>query len=205
MQVPVVVAQVPVSWSVSDNLKTIEAAIAEAGDGALLVLPEAVLSGYDDQLSGLGDLDVEELRAACRTVAGAATRANVHVVCGTLHYEQGQWWNAAVYFPPAGRARIYRKVNLAMHERGRLAAGSALPAMRMVLPSGELSAGIQLHCPSMIVSPRGEVLAQAPAGDATLLRYHADLALVRDDYLAQQRGDVVSVTYQPRHDASPAA
>jgi omega-amidase len=266
MQVPVVVAQVPVSWSVPDNLKTIEAAIAEAGDGALLVLPEAALSGYDDELSGLGGLDVEELRAACGTVAAAATRANVHVMCGTLHHEQGRWWNTAIYFPPAGRARIYRKVNLAVHERGRLAAGSALPVLRMALPSGKLCAGIQLcreirfpeqwavlarqgaqlliymtyavnpaqpsgvwrahlisratetqrfviaanvagpgqHCPSMIVSPRGEVLAQAPPGAATLLRHHADVALVRDDYLAQQRADVVSMTYQPRPAARPA-
>lgn len=259
MRVPVVVAQVPVCWSVPRNVETIVAAIAEAGAGALLVLPEAALSGYDDELSGLGDLDAEELRTARRTVANAASRANVHVVCGTLHHEQGQWWNAAIYFAPEGPARIYRKVNLARHERGRLAAGSSLPTMRMALPSGDIRAGIQLcreirfpeqwsclarrgaqlliyvtyaanpaepsgvwrahlisraaetqryviaanvadkdqHCPSMIVSPRGEVLAEAPAGVSITLRQRVDLSEIRDDYLTQQRGDVVSMTYQP--------
>jgi predicted amidohydrolase len=152
-----------------------------------------------------------------------------------------------VYFSPAGRSWVYRKVNLAMHERGGLAAGSALPTLVMVLPPGDLRAGIQLcreirfpeqwaclarrgaqvliyltyaanpaeppgvwrahpisraaetqrfvlaanvahdsqHCPTMIVSPRGRVLAEAPAGVTAILRHTIDLADVRDDYLSQ--------------------
>jgi omega-amidase len=258
MQVPVVVAQIPVCWSVPRNVETVTAVIAEADAGDLLVLPEGALSGYDGELSGLADLDTGQLRLARRAVAGAASRAKVHVVCGTLLYEDRQWWNTAIYFSPHGQV-LYRKVNLATHERGRLAAGSALPTIPMALPSGGLRAGIQLcreirfpeqwsclarqgaqvliyltyaanpaqpagvwrahlvsraaetqrfvvaanvadpkqHCPSMIISPRGEVLAEAPAGAVTMLRHRIDVSEVRDDYLAQQRGDVVKMAYVP--------
>ncbi len=65
-------------------------------------------------------------------------------MCGTLLFEQGQWWNAAVYFSPAGQSWAYRKINLAMHERGRIAAGSVLPTVQMALPAGDVQAGIQL-------------------------------------------------------------
>ena len=51
------------------------------------------------------------------------------------------------------------------------------------------------HCPSMIVSPRGLVLAEAPAGAATTLEHTIDLADNRDAYLGQQRDDVVSIRW----------
>ena len=260
MQVPVAVAQVPVCWSVPRNLETILAAIGAAGTGTVLVLPEAVLSGYDDQLSGLGALRPGELAEARDAIAAAARAHGVHVFFGTLLPEHGQWWNAAVYCSPAGRSWVYRKVNLAMHERGRLAAGAALPLLRVTLPTGEALAGVQLcreirfpeqwhclarqgarvliyltyaaspaeppgvwrahlisraaetqrfvlaanvadgrqHCPTMVVSPRGQVLAEAPAGAAATLELTIDLADIRDGYLSQQRDDVVAVTWHTR-------
>jgi predicted amidohydrolase len=165
---------------------------------------------------------------------------------------------AGIYFRPAGEPFVYRKVNLAAHERGRLAAGSALPVADLSLPGGELRAGLQLcreirypeqwaclarrgaqvliyltyavnpaqppgvwrahlvsraaetqrfvlaanvagdqqHCPTMIISPRGEVLAEAPGGDPVVLRHVIDLAEVSDGYARQQRADVVRLSYQ---------
>jgi predicted amidohydrolase len=259
MHVSVAVAQIPVSWSVERNIKTVVAAVGEMGAGTILVLPECALSGYDDELSGLDDLDPDELAAARDAVADAAVRAKVHVVCGTLLFEHDRWWNAAICFSPEGRSQTYRKVNLATLERGRLEAGSALPVMQLSLPGGVMRAGIQLcreirfpeqwnclarqgaevliyltyavnprepsgvwrahlisraaetqrfvlaanvadgnqHCPSMIVSPRGEVLAEAPAGVPAVLREQIDLADTRGSYLSQQRGDVVGLSYRP--------
>jgi predicted amidohydrolase len=258
MVVPVAVAQVPVCWSVKRNLDTITGVIGALPAGTLLVLPECALSGYDDELSGLGDLDPAELARARAAVSAAAAETGVHVLCGTLLFENSRWWNAAVYFSPAGRTWTYRKVNLATHERGRLSAGTALPVLRLALPSGDAVAGVQLcreirfpeqwhllarqgaqllcyltyavnpdqapgvwrahlisraaetqrfvlaanvtgarqHCPTMIVSPRGEVLAEAAPGAATVLRRDLDLAASRDDYLRQQRDDVVSICYR---------
>lgn len=258
MRVPVAVAQVPVCWSARRNTGTILDAIGSVGPGTVLALPECALSGYDDQLSGLADLDPAELAAARDAVARAAQRCGVHVFCGTLLAEHGRWWNAAFYFPPAGEPWVYRKVNLARHERGRLAAGPALPTVPVQLPAGELRAGVQLcreirfpeqwaclarqgaqlliyltyavnpaeppgvwrahlisraaetqrfvlaanvagenqHCPSMIVSPRGQVLAEAATGGNQLLRQTIDLADTRDGYLSQQRADLLTVTYR---------
>jgi LacI family transcriptional regulator len=51
------------------------------------------------------------------------------------------------------------------------------------------------HCPTMIVSPRGQVLAEAPAGTAATLALTIDLADTRDAYLRQQRDDVVSIAW----------
>jgi predicted amidohydrolase len=259
MQVSVAVAQIPVCWSVRRNAATVAEIIGQVEAGTVLVLPESALSGYDDQLSGLDDLDPGKLTAAFDAVSGAAVRANVHVVCGSLLFDRERWWNAAIYFSPNGRFQVYRKVNLATHERGRLAAGSALPLMRITLPGGAMQAGVQLcreirfpeqwnclarqgaevliymtyavnprepsgvwrahlisraaetqrfvlaanvaggnqHCPSMIVSPRGEVLSEAPADTPAILRHRIDLADIRDSYLSQQRGDVVRMSYRP--------
>ena len=249
----VAVAQVPVVWSVESNLGTILSAIRDVDQGTLLILPEAALSGYDDKLSGLGDLDSDEINRGRDVIANAAAEWGVHVLCGSLIFDQEHWWNAAMYFSPSGRSWIYKKVNLAMHERGTLAAGSALPTLHMDLPAGPATVGVQLcreirfpeqwrslalqgasvliymtyaadpaqpagvwrahlisraaetqrfllaanvadshqHCPTMIISPRGEVIVEASNSAPTILRREIDLTEVLDDYLHQQREDLV--------------
>lgn len=251
--ISVVVGQIAVTWSVKRNVAAVLDAIEATGPGALLVLPEAALSGYDDELSGLDSLDPAGLERARSTIHSVAAARGVHVLCGSLHFEDDRWWNAAFYFAPGERPWIYRKVNLATHERGRLAAGSVLPTVRMALGGHEIRGGVQLcreirfpeqwsclarqgaqvlfyltyaanprelpgvwrahlisraaetqrflvaanvahpqqHCPSMVISPRGEVLAEAAPGSPVLLRHSFDTAAVRDDYLRQRRDDVV--------------
>jgi predicted amidohydrolase len=258
MKVPVAVAQIPVTWNLSENLEVITAAIADAEPGEVVVLPEAAVSGYDDQLSGLGDLDGEAIANACEYLAGLARDRRIHLFCGSLRSERGEWWNAALYFSPAGGSWTYRKVNLATHERGRLAAGSALPTLRVCLDGGPLIVGVQLcreilfaeqwqylagagaeifiyqtyaanpavpagvwrshlishaaanqrfivaaniadprqHCPSMIISPRGEVLGELPPAKAGILRATVDTQDISDWYLAQRRTDVVRLHYR---------
>ncbi|WP_250006993.1 carbon-nitrogen hydrolase family protein [Actinoplanes sp. M2I2] len=51
------------------------------------------------------------------------------------------------------------------------------------------------HCPSLMVSPRGEVLGELPIGHTDLLRRTVDLEQTGDWYLRQRRRDVLSVTY----------
>ncbi|MER7888766.1 carbon-nitrogen hydrolase family protein [Micromonospora sp. NPDC094482] len=53
------------------------------------------------------------------------------------------------------------------------------------------------HCPSMVVSPRGEVLAELPPGETGTLRVTVDLAEVSDWNLDQQRRDVLDLRYHP--------
>jgi len=49
----------------------------------------------------------------------------------------------------------------------------------------------------MIVSRRGEVVAEAVPGAAAVLGATLDLGRTRDAYLSQQRSDVVSISYPP--------
>ena len=70
----------------------------------------------------------------------------------------------------------------------------AAETQRFVL-AANVAHGTQ-HCPTMIVSPRGQVLAEAPAGTTETLELTIDLADTRDTYLRQQRGDVVSIAWQ---------
>ncbi|GLW33782.1 carbon-nitrogen hydrolase [Actinoplanes regularis] len=54
------------------------------------------------------------------------------------------------------------------------------------------------HCPSMLVSPRGEVLGELPAGRSDVLRHTIDLDETGSWYLDQRRQDVLSLDYHPR-------
>ena len=260
MKVRVAVAQIPVTWDLSENLKAITAALADTEPGEVVVLPEAAVSGYDDDLSGLGDLDSGAIASAGEYLAELARDRRIHLFYGTLQSERGEWWNTARYLSPAGRSWTYRKVNLATHERGRLAAGSELPTLQVCLDGGPLTVGVQLcreilfaeqwqylagagaeiflyltnaanpavptgvwrshlishaasnqrfivaaniadprqHCPSMIISPRGEVLGEAPPAETAIIRGAIDTQDISDWYLAQRRTDVVRLHYQGR-------
>jgi predicted amidohydrolase len=258
MKVPVAVAQIPVTWNLGKNLKVITDALADAEPGEIVVLPEAAVSGYDDDLSGLGDLDGQAIADAGEYLAELARDRRIHLFCGSLQSERDEWWNAALYRSPAGQSWAYRKVNLATHERGRLAAGSELPTLRVDLDGGPVTIGVQLcreilfaeqwqylagagaeiflyltyaanpavpagvwrshlishaaanqrfilaaniadprqHCPSMIVSPRGEVLGEITHGQPGILRATIDTDDISDWYLAQRRTDVVRLRYR---------
>ncbi len=275
MNLQVVIGQLEIGWDPSRNTQRVISFLrAEARPGCLAVLPEAALSGYDDQLSGLDRLDAGDLAAGLTAVASAAREHDVHVLCGSLLPEPGGWCNAAIYFGPAGERWIYRKVNLATHERGRLVPGASLPLLRpkvnrrqVVSPAPStaspapaerpLAIGVQLcrelkypeqwhvlarrgaqllayltyaanpqiaagvwrshlisraaetqrfvlaanvaspdqHCPSMVISPRGEVLAETTTTGPQALHADLDLAEVSDWLLSQQRADVVGISY----------
>ena len=52
------------------------------------------------------------------------------------------------------------------------------------------------HCPTMIISPRGEALAELNPGDTAVLRTTIDLDEAADWYLGQRRQDIVKLSYQ---------
>ena len=76
----VVIGQVEVGWDPLGNSRRITSFLAaEASPGSLTVLPEAALSGYDDELSGLASLDPRALASAATPVAATAARRGLHV------------------------------------------------------------------------------------------------------------------------------
>jgi predicted amidohydrolase len=258
MGLPVVIGQLEIDWDPARNTERVISFLrAETRPGGLAVLPEAALSGYDDQLSGIDRLDPGALAAALSAVAAAARELGVHVLCGSLLPELGGWCNAAIYFGPAGERWTYRKVNLATHERGRLSPGASLPLLRLTAQPAPVTVGVQLcrelkypeqwhvlarggarllayltyaanpqvaagvwrshlisraaetqrfvlaanvaspaqHCPSMVISPSGNVLAETTTAAPQALHADLDLAEVSDWIISQQRNDVVGISY----------
>lgn len=262
MRLPVVIGQLEIGWKPARNAERIAAFLREeTRPGALVVLPEAAVSGYDDDLSGLPGLDPRELAGCLAAVAEVARERRVHLLCGSLLPADGGWCNAALYFGPAGERWTYRKVNLATHERGRLTAGNSLPVLQMPGAFADhepVAVGVQLcrelkypeqwhvlarsgarmlayltyaanpripagvwrshlisraaetqrfvlaanvaspgqHCPSMVISPHGEVLTESGSPAPQALHAEIDLAEVSDWVLSQQRADVVGIGYR---------
>ena len=258
MKVSAVIAQTRVTWDVQRNLAAISAALAGTRPGELVVLPEAAVSGYDEDLSGLDSLDPDAVLAGIDRVAEQAQTRGIHIFCGSLLPEGGGWANAALYFAPDGSRQIYRKVNLASRERGRLSAGSELPVIKVHLDDQPMLAGVQLcreisfpeqwrylaaagaqvfvyltsaanpawaagvwrshlishaaasqrfvlaanvadprqHCPSAIISPRGEVIGELAPAQAGLLRATIDTDDCSDQILGQRREDLLTTVYR---------
>ncbi|NEB74685.1 carbon-nitrogen hydrolase family protein [Streptomyces sp. SID14478] len=263
MKASIAIAQLPITWDLHRNLAAISSLLTDTRPDEIVVLPEGALSGYGTDLSSLDHLPPSSLALATDRLAKLARDRAIHLFCGTLLHEHGVWSNAALYFAPDGSRWTYRKINLAMNERGRLVAGSELPTLPIQLSGGEsVTLGVQIcreirfpeqwqhlaehgaqafiylthaanptepagvwrshlisraaenqrfvlaanvadpgqHCPSMAISPRGEVLAEAPAGQTALIRTTVDFDESADWYLGQRRQDLLKSTYRgPAH------
>ncbi|GIG52393.1 carbon-nitrogen hydrolase family protein [Dactylosporangium siamense] len=253
----ILIAQVPVTWNIDANLITVREVLSETHPGDVVVLPEGMLSGYGEDLAHLHAMDPATVNHAVAHTAQFAAQKQVHIFCGSLLPDDGGWCNAGLFFPATGRYQIYRKINLAMNERGQLTPGDRLPTIDIPHADGNITAGMQLcreirfpeqwqylatagaqlfvyltnaantheaegvwrshlisraaenqrflasaniahpnqHCPSMVVSPRGEVLGELPAGRSDLLRRTLDMNETANWYLGQRRQDVVSLEY----------
>ena len=144
MLLPVVAAQFPVAFDIQHNLQEILSFLQQAQPDELIVLPEGALSGYADDPTFLERLDASEIDAAIHTLTEAVYQKRVHLVVGSCLFESDAWWNTGIYFPPQGTRFVYRKVNLAMHERSHFSAGSELPVFPIQCKAGSVNIGIQL-------------------------------------------------------------
>ncbi|MEU6821116.1 carbon-nitrogen hydrolase family protein [Streptomyces atriruber] len=257
MKASVAIAQFPITWDIQKNLEAVTSLLADVQPDEIVVLPEGALSGYGADLSPLEELQPATLAHAMDRLAELAQRRAIHLFCGTLLCEHGVWSNAALYFSPGGTRWTYRKINLAMNERGRLDAGPGLSTLRIQLAGGPVTLGVQIcreirfpeqwqhladrgaqafiylthaanpsepagvwrshlisraaenqrfvlaanvadarqHCPSTVISPRGEVLVEAPTGQTTIIRTTIDLERSANWYLGQRRQDLLKLSY----------
>jgi predicted amidohydrolase len=137
VQLSVVIAQVPTVWDVETNLAVVRDVLAGTRPGDVVVFPEGMLSGYAEDLSPLATTDPERIREA---VAALAAGNQAQVFLGSLYPTETGWCNAAVHLAPGREPRIYRKVNLAVNERGHLEPGDHLPTFEV----GGETAAVQL-------------------------------------------------------------
>lgn len=260
----VVAAPFPVSWDVDANVASMERRLAGSPRGSLVAFPEGALSGYSDDLAGLGALNPARLETALAHIQSLAVRHQVSVALGTLWPAQGGragWTNSAVVVSPDIPQRWwYHKVNLATHERGVLAFGNQLavragaPAVLGVQLCRDLrfpeqwrwlcqqGAEVLLYlthavgepraysvwkshlvsraaenqrfvvavntahpeqmCPTAIIDPRGDILAETQGADAQVLTAALHLDAVSDWYLSQSRTDLLRIVAGAAHATS---
>lgn len=144
MQVSAVVAQFPVRLNIRANLAEIERIIDESSENDLVVLPEGSLSGYSDDVSFLDHLDMEELHKSLDVLEKRVMEKGIHLFVGACIMEDGKWSNAAIYMSSAGQRFIYRKCNLAIHERECMTPGGELSVITLDINGEKLKVGIQL-------------------------------------------------------------
>jgi predicted amidohydrolase len=162
MNLKVRVAQFPISLDLDENLSVILRYLKETEPDELLVLPEGALSGYDDDVSFLEILNPEAIADAREVLKREAVESGVHLVFGSCIPEEGRWYNAGLYYGPDSEEFVYRKVNLATHERGHFAAGSRLPVFKIETEEGPVRVAIQL-CRELRYPEQWRYLAQSGA------------------------------------------
>ncbi|MFC4013388.1 carbon-nitrogen hydrolase family protein [Nonomuraea purpurea] len=206
MKISIAVAQIPITWDIAQDLPTIAAVLADAQPDEIVVLPEGALSGYGSDLSVLSRLDPTTLAHAIDDLTTLVREKAVHLadgpltvgvqICREIRFpEQWQYLanagaqafiyltHAANLTEPAGVWRSHLISRAAENQRFVLAANVADPHQ---------------HCPSMIISPRGESLAELPANSTDRLRATIDTDEASDWYLDQRRRDIVHLRYQNR-------
>lgn len=144
MEVSLVVGQFPIELNIEKNLKTILNIVEQTEEEDLVVLPEGALSGYSDDISFLEVIDRGLLEHALELLRDKARQKHIHLVFGSCIFEDDKWYNAGICFTPSGEKLIYRKINLATHERGYMEAGVELPIYRLLIKGNVVNVGIQL-------------------------------------------------------------
>lgn len=144
MKIPVLLAQIPVSLSISTNLKVVLGVLEYAEPGDLVLFPEGAISGYSLDLSFLQHLDLQQLTSALDKLRLRARQQGIYLWVGSYVQENGQWFNSALGFTPTGEIHPYRKINLATHEHNLITPGSELPIFELDLPTGIVKVGVQI-------------------------------------------------------------
>ncbi len=144
MDLKILAAQFPVSLSIQKNIEVISEILEQSQSGELVVFPEGSVSGYSTDISFLDKIDLNELEAGLKFLQKEAQRRDIYLWVGACIKENGNWINAAFGFMPNGDSYIYKKINLAHHERNIIVAGKELPVFQIETKEGTVSIGIQL-------------------------------------------------------------
>jgi predicted amidohydrolase len=147
VSVSVVIAQIPIGFSVPGNLETILDVLGGAESGDIVVTPEGALTGYPflGQEERFAEMDTGPVTNAVDVLAEQAVRRGVHLWLGVCRQVEGGWSNEALGLLSDGTRLTYRKVNLATSERASsFRRGDTLPVFELPLGSGTLTVGVQL-------------------------------------------------------------
>lgn len=256
MRISVVIGQFPISFKIEENLKNIIKILESTEEDDLVVLPEGALSGYSDDISFLKDIDIIKLNKSLKLLKREVTNRKVHLIFGSCIYENSRWLNTAIGYSYCNEDFIYKKVNLATHERPIFKPGDELPIYEINIKGKIIKLGIQLcrearypeqwrclamngaevyvyitnavsgvglsvwrshlvsraaenqrflissnnanvkqHCPSMLISPKGEVISEIVSSELHIIKETINTDEISNWYLNQCREDVVKLVY----------
>ncbi|GAA0116470.1 carbon-nitrogen hydrolase family protein [Clostridium senegalense] len=251
MKISVLVAQFPISFNINENLEYIMSVLEKSKEDDLVILPEGALSGYSDDVNFLKNINVKELKNAMKLLKDEVAKKRVHLVFGSCVFENDTWCNAAIGYSYNNPDFIYKKLNLAFHERGYFKEGDKLEVYPIKIGEKTINLGIQLcreirfpeqwrwlakhkadifiyltnavqgkgisvwrshlvsraaenqrflisannahvnqHCPTMIISPSGEILKECVNDQFYYFREEIDLNETSDWYISQCRDDI---------------
>jgi predicted amidohydrolase len=140
----VVLAQLPPTTSVAQNVESISAAVAAAEPGDVVVTPEGSVSGYFEDLRFLETLSSEEVESALDTLGALAEAAGVDLWVGACLRDGRAWRNAAYGLTADGLRLRYQKANLGTTERGVFEPGDSLPTFALRRDGAEAVVGVQI-------------------------------------------------------------
>jgi predicted amidohydrolase len=71
-------------------------------------------------------------------------KRSIHLIYGTCIFGNGNWFNTGIVYSYTSEDFIYRKINLAVHERGYFKPGNELKVCKLSIGGKEVNLGIQL-------------------------------------------------------------
>ncbi|MGY0371976.1 carbon-nitrogen hydrolase family protein [Clostridium sp. JNZ J1-5] len=254
MELSVLVGQFPIKHDINENLKSIFSILEHSEEDDLVVLPEGALSGYSDDISFLENIDIHKLERAMEELKKEVLYRKIHLIYGTCIFENNNWFNAGICYSHTSGEFRYRKINLAMHERGYFHHGNELPICKLSIDGKTVHLGIQLcreirfpeqwrwlalngaqvfiyltnavngsdvsvwrshlvsraaenirfvissnnanknqHCPTMLISPSGEIIEEIISEKTNIFKRKIDLDNISDWYINQCRNDVIKL------------
>jgi predicted amidohydrolase len=144
MKLTAIIAQFPVTLSIQHNLEFIDAVLEQTKIGDLVIFPEGAVSGYSTDTTFLQQINHDELTAGLDHIQEEAEQRKINVWVGACIKMDGNWFNTAQGFSSTGEIHMYRKINLATHERGVFSTGNHLPIFELNTQEGRIKVGIQI-------------------------------------------------------------
>lgn len=126
------VVQIPNSFDVRANSEMMLSMLKDVPASALVVFPEGALSGYAEDSEFVNNIDTRALGEAIELMKNYASSRRIHLTFGTCIKDRNSWYNATLYFGPEGSQHVYRKVNLAISERGLFKSGDELTSFEIM-------------------------------------------------------------------------
>lgn len=144
MELSIIIGQFPISFNIEENFNNIKKILDESNEDDLVILPEGAISGYDNDITFLKNVDLEKLDNIMNLLKKEAINRKIHIIFGSCIYENSNWYNTAIGYSHCNNDFTYKKVNLATNEREIFTAGNKLPVYEIKIKEQTFKFGIQL-------------------------------------------------------------